>query len=111
MQISGLREGPILGSKAHVLQAKLVKLRIYTHGWDVGFCTSMWRVEGPAASAKLVRWGAGAQVLQEMLDMLRNHQNNSHTARLEWIVIYLIVIEVIIGIFECLSIVGLVGKH
>ncbi|KAK9822191.1 hypothetical protein WJX81_000989 [Elliptochloris bilobata] len=51
------------------------------------------------------------QVLQEMLDMLRNHQNNSHTARLEWIVIYLIVIEVIIGIFECLSIVGLVGKH
>ncbi len=46
-----------------------------------------------------------------MLDMLRNHQNNSHTARLEWIVIYLIVIEVIIGIFECLSIVGLVGKR
>lgn len=29
-----------------------------------------------------------AQVLQEMLDMLRDHQNNSHAARLEWIVIW-----------------------
>ena len=34
------------------------------------------------------------QVLQEMLDMLRDHENNSHAARLEWIVIWLIVIEV-----------------
>jgi uncharacterized Rmd1/YagE family protein len=31
------------------------------------------------------------QVLQEMLDMVRDHQNNYHTARLEWIVIWLIV--------------------
>ena len=28
------------------------------------------------------------QVLQEMLDMLRDHQNNFHAARLEWIVIW-----------------------
>lgn len=28
------------------------------------------------------------QVLQEMLDMLRDHQNNFHAARLEWVVIW-----------------------
>lgn len=51
------------------------------------------------------------QVLTEMLDMLRDHQNNSHTARLEWIVIWLIVVEVIVGLFECASILGWVGTH
>lgn len=50
------------------------------------------------------------QVLTEMLDMLRDHQNNSHTARLEWIVIWLIVIEVVVGLFECASILGWVGE-
>jgi hypothetical protein len=30
------------------------------------------------------------QVLQEMLDMLRDHQQNHHSARLEWIIIWLI---------------------
>mmetsp|Transcript_8157 Transcript_8157/g.23415 ORF Transcript_8157/g.23415 Transcript_8157/m.23415 type:complete len:422 (+) Transcript_8157:136-1401(+) len=50
-------------------------------------------------------------VLQEMLDMLRDQTNNAHGQRLEWIVIWLIVIEVIIGIFECLSILGWVGPH
>ena len=49
------------------------------------------------------------QVLQDLLDMLRNHQNNFHTARLEWIVIWLIVIEIVIGVFECASILGWVG--
>ncbi|KAK9814251.1 hypothetical protein WJX72_002986 [[Myrmecia] bisecta] len=49
------------------------------------------------------------QVLQEMLDMLRDHQNNSHTARLEWIVIWLILVEVVVGLFECASILGWVG--
>lgn len=49
-------------------------------------------------------------VLQELLDMLRDHQNNYHTARLEWIVIWLIVVEVFIGLLECASIVGWVGK-
>jgi hypothetical protein len=37
-------------------------------------------------SAVLLACVAGAQVLQEMLDMLRDHQNNFHTARLEWVV-------------------------
>jgi uncharacterized Rmd1/YagE family protein len=50
------------------------------------------------------------QVLQEMLDMLRDHQNNYHTARLEWIVIWLIVVEVVVGIFESMSILGWVGQ-
>ena len=50
------------------------------------------------------------QVLTEMLDMLRDHQNNSHTARLEWIVIWLIVVEVVVGLFECASILGWVGN-
>jgi uncharacterized Rmd1/YagE family protein len=51
------------------------------------------------------------QVLQEMLDMLRDHQNNFHTARLEWIVIWLIVVEVVVGLFECMSILGWVGSE
>uniref|UniRef100_A0A061R447 Duf155-domain-containing protein n=1 Tax=Tetraselmis sp. GSL018 TaxID=582737 RepID=A0A061R447_9CHLO len=51
-------------------------------------------------------------VLQEMLDMLRDQTNNAHAQRLEWIVIWLIVVEVVIGLFECLSILGWVGpKH
>lgn len=49
-------------------------------------------------------------VLQEMLDMLRDHENNHHNARLEWIVIWLIVVEVIVGVFELLGLFGLVGK-
>jgi uncharacterized Rmd1/YagE family protein len=43
------------------------------------------------------------QALQEMLDMIRDHQNNSHTARLEWVVIWLILIEIVIGIFSILA--------
>jgi uncharacterized Rmd1/YagE family protein len=50
------------------------------------------------------------QVLQDLLDMLRNHQNNSHTARLEWVVIWLIGIELLIGVFEVLSILGWIGR-
>lgn len=50
------------------------------------------------------------QVLQEMLDMLRDHQNNDHTARLEWIVIWLILVEIVIGVFECMGIFGLAGN-
>lgn len=48
-------------------------------------------------------------VLEDMLDMLRDHQNNFQTARLEWIVIWLILIEVVVGLLECFSIMGWVG--
>lgn len=51
------------------------------------------------------------QVLQEMLDMLRDHQNNFHGVRLEWIVIWLIVVECVVGLFECASILGWVGHE
>ncbi|KAG1667234.1 hypothetical protein FOA52_009799 [Chlamydomonas sp. UWO 241] len=47
-------------------------------------------------------------VLQEMLDMLRGHLENSHSVRLEWIVIWLIAIECLVGIFEG---VGLFLEH
>jgi uncharacterized Rmd1/YagE family protein len=40
------------------------------------------------------------QVLQEMLDMLRDHENNHHAARLEWIVIWLILVECVVGVLE-----------
>jgi uncharacterized Rmd1/YagE family protein len=33
-------------------------------------------------------------VLQEMLEVLRDHQNNEHMSRLEWIVIILIALAV-----------------
>ncbi|WIA14005.1 hypothetical protein OEZ85_002566 [Tetradesmus obliquus] len=45
-------------------------------------------------------------VLQEMLEMVRDHQNNQHMSRLEWIVIWLIVAAVVIG---CLQVAGLIG--
>lgn len=48
---------------------------------------------------------------QEMLDMLRDHQNNYHNVRLEWIVIWLIVVEVVVGLFELLGLFGLVGHE
>lgn len=50
-------------------------------------------------------------VLQEMLDMLREHEANHHSTRLEWIIIYLIVIEVIVGLLEILGLFGIVGDH
>lgn len=42
---------------------------------------------------------------------LRDHSNNAHASRLEWIIIWLIVIEVVVGLFECASILGWVGAH
>ena len=41
----------------------------------------------------------------------RDHSNNAHASRLEWIIIWLIVIEVVVGLFECASILGWVGAH
>ena len=46
------------------------------------------------------------QVLQEMLDMLRDHQNNKHSARLELIVIWLILVEVVVGLLELMGLFG-----
>jgi len=43
-------------------------------------------------------------VLQEMLDMLRDEQNRHHQSRLEWIVIWLIVLAVLVGICQVGSI-------
>lgn len=36
---------------------------------------------------------ARVQVMQEMLDMLRDHQNNSHASRLELIIVWLLVVD------------------
>ncbi len=49
------------------------------------------------------------EVLQQMLDMLRDHQNNEHSARLEWIVIWLIVVECLIGLLDLAGLLGWVG--
>lgn len=46
-----------------------------------------------------------------MLDMLRDHENNAHSARLEWIVIWLIVVELVVGLLEVLGLFGLVGHE
>ncbi|KAF6251755.1 hypothetical protein COO60DRAFT_1557589 [Scenedesmus sp. NREL 46B-D3] len=51
------------------------------------------------------------QVLQEMLDMLRDHQQNHHSARLEWIIIWLIAVELVVGVFELMGLFGLVGRE
>ncbi len=45
-------------------------------------------------------------VLQEFLDLLREHQNNKHMVRLEWVVIWLIVVEVVVGLFEVAGLIG-----
>ncbi|GBF98104.1 hypothetical protein Rsub_10850 [Raphidocelis subcapitata] len=45
-------------------------------------------------------------VLQEMLDMLRDHLNNQHSSRLEVIVIVLIFVEVLVGLVELMGLFG-----
>lgn len=49
------------------------------------------------------------QVLQEMLDMLRDQQNNFHNARLEWIIIWLIAVELVVGLCQLAGLFGIVG--
>ncbi|KIY93332.1 hypothetical protein MNEG_14631 [Monoraphidium neglectum] len=49
-------------------------------------------------------------VLQEFLDLLREHQNNKHMVRLEWVVIWLIVVEVIVGLFEVAGLIGIMPE-
>lgn len=46
------------------------------------------------------------QVLQEMLDVLRDVLNRRHMVNLEWIVIWLIVISVVVGLLEVGSLFG-----
>jgi uncharacterized Rmd1/YagE family protein len=50
------------------------------------------------------------EVLTELLNIVREHENNLHIARLEWIVIWLIVVEVVVGLLECASILGFVKE-
>ncbi|GAX76442.1 hypothetical protein CEUSTIGMA_g3887.t1 [Chlamydomonas eustigma] len=50
-------------------------------------------------------------VLQEMLDMLRDHQTNIHGVRLEWIVIWLIAVELLVGLLEVLALFGVIGHE
>lgn len=48
-------------------------------------------------------------LLQDELDMLRDHSQNAHAARLEWIVIVLILVECLIGVLEIAGLTGLFG--
>ncbi|GLC37490.1 sporulation protein rmd1 [Pleodorina starrii] len=48
-------------------------------------------------------------VLQEMLELLRAQEENRHGNRLEWTVIWLIVVEVVLGLFELLELFGVIG--
>ncbi len=43
--------------------------------------------------------------------MLRDHQNNFHTARLEWIIIWLIAVELVVGLFQLMGLFGFIGKE
>jgi len=48
-------------------------------------------------------------LLQDELDMLRDHSQNAHASRLEWIVIVLILVECLIGVFEIAGLTGAFG--
>jgi uncharacterized Rmd1/YagE family protein len=43
--------------------------------------------------------------------VLREHVNNTHSVRLELIIIWLILVEVIVGVFELLGLFGFVGRE
>lgn len=45
-----------------------------------------------------------------MLDLLRDHQNNSHNARLEWIIIWLIAVELVVGLVQVAGLFGVLGQ-
>ena len=50
------------------------------------------------------------EVLRDLLEVLRDHQNNEHSSMLEWIVIVLIVVEIVIGLVEIAGLVGWFGS-
>lgn len=50
-------------------------------------------------------------VLQGMLDMMRDHITTSHSVRIEWIIIWLIAVELVVGCVELLGLFGLVGRE
>ncbi len=47
--------------------------------------------------------------IQELLELLRAQEENRHGVRLELIVIWLIVVEVVLGFFELLELFGVIG--
>ncbi|GLI67839.1 hypothetical protein VaNZ11_012123 [Volvox africanus] len=48
-------------------------------------------------------------VLQEILELLRAQEEDRHGTRLELVVIWLIVVEVVLGVFELLELFGVIG--
>jgi hypothetical protein len=66
-------------------------IKMHSHTWRV-----VWAAEGcvyvPAVLLLLL--AVRYDVLQEMLEVLRDHQNNEHMSKLEWIVIVLIALAV-----------------
>ena len=52
---------------------------------------------------------AALQVLQDMLNKLRDEQNQSHIAGLDWIIIWLIVVCLVVALFQCASLLGFVS--
>jgi uncharacterized Rmd1/YagE family protein len=52
---------------------------------------------------------ARLQVLQEILDMLREQQAHSHTSHLEVIIIALILVEVMLGLVQLLGLFRAIG--
>ncbi|GAX82558.1 hypothetical protein CEUSTIGMA_g9984.t1 [Chlamydomonas eustigma] len=52
---------------------------------------------------------ARLEVLQEMLEMLRNHQNHDHDMRVEWFVIWLLVVDTVLMMTQLLGLFGLLN--
>jgi len=68
-----------------LLHKALSKRPISSMSWHICFKSSSSRAPGLVTHACFLdRWAGCPQVLQEMLDMLRDHSNNAHSARLEW---------------------------